>query len=56
MLNVLNDAGSLYPKDLLPLGKDKRKGLCSGKEPLLIEVALTYHMTYGDRSFSTAGP
>ena len=34
---ALNDVGPLYIKDLLPLAKDKGKGLRSSKDPLLLE-------------------
>ena len=53
---ALNDVGPLYIKDLLPLAKDKGKGLRSSKDPLLLEDPRTHRATYGDRSFSAAGP
>ena len=48
---ALNDVGPLYIKDLLPLANDKGKGLCSSKDPLLLEDSRTHRVTYGDRSF-----
>ena len=39
---------------LLP--KDKGNGLRSSKDPLLHEDPRTHSVTYGDRSFSAAGP
>ena len=48
---ALNDVGPLYIKDLLPLAKDKEKGLRSSKDPLLLEDAWTHRATYGDRFF-----
>ena len=56
MLQGSNDVGPLYIKDLLPLAKDKGKGLRSSKDPLLLEDPRTHRATYGDRSFSAAGP
>ena len=56
MLQALNDVGLLYIKDLLPLAKGKGKGLRSSKDPLLLDDPRTHRMTYGDRSFSAAGP
>ena len=53
---ALNDVGPLYIKDLLPLAKDKGKGLHISKDPLLLEDPRTHRVTYGDRSFSAAGP
>ena len=53
---ALNDVGPLYIKDLLPLAKDKGKGLRSSKDILLLEDPRTHRVTYGDRSFSAAGP
>ena len=42
---ALNDVGPLYIK-----------GLHSSKDPLLLEDPRTHRVTYGDRSFSAAGP
>ena len=53
---ALNDVGPLCIKDLLPLAKDKGKGLRSSKDPLLLEDPRTHRATCGDRSFSAAGP
>ena len=53
---ALNDVGPLYIKDLLPLAKDKGKGLRSSKDPLLLEDPQTHRATYGDLSFTAAGP
>ena len=53
---ALNDVGPLCIKDLLPLAKDKRKGLRSSKDPLLLEDLRTHRLTYGDRSFSATRP
>ena len=53
---ALNDVGPLYTKDLMPLAKDKGKDLRSSKDPLLPEDPRTHRVTYGDRSFSAAGP
>ena len=39
---ALNDAGPDYLKDLLPLAKDKGKGLRSSKDPLLLEYPQTH--------------
>ena len=50
------NVGPLYIKDLLPLAKDKGKGLRSSKDPLLLEDPQIYRSPYGDRSFSAAGP
>ena len=53
---ALNDVGPLYIKDLLPLAKDKGKGLRSSKDTLLLEDPRTHRVTSGDQSFSVAGP
>ena len=49
---AFNGIGPLYHKDLLPLAKDKGKGLRSSKDPLLFEDPQTRRVTYGDQSFS----
>ena len=46
----------LLHQNLLPLAKDKEKGLRSNKDPLLLEDPRTHCMTHGDWSFSAAGP
>ena len=53
---ALNDVGLLYIKDLLPLAKDKWKGLRNSKDPLLLEDFRTHRVTCGDWSFCAAGP
>ena len=53
---ALNNTGPRSLRDLLPLARNKGKGLRSNNDRPLLEDPLTHRAAYGDRSSSAAGP
>ena len=55
MFKALGNFGACYLKDLLPLPRNKGKGLHSNNDSLLLDDPLMHRAACGDRSFSAAG-